>query len=67
MRSDRCQELFTQLSDRVALIPLRDDPIAGLRDAVGDAFEGKPVAEIKREARDATREDAVAAFTEPQA
>nr|WP_218818918.1 hypothetical protein [Halorubrum vacuolatum] len=51
----------------MALIPLRDDPIAGLRDAVGDAFEGKPVAEIKREARDATREDAVAAFTEPQA
>ncbi|PGF15421.1 hypothetical protein CP556_04270 [Natrinema sp. CBA1119] len=42
-----------ELDDRVELIPLRDEPIEGLRDAVGDAFDGKSIDEIKREARDA--------------
>lgn len=55
-----------ELTDRVELIPLQDDPIAGLRDAVGDAFEGKSVAEIKREARGAARENAIAEHTESQ-
>lgn len=48
-----------ELKDRVELIPLKDDPIEGLRDAIGDAFEGKSVEEIKRESREAAREDAV--------
>lgn len=48
-----------ELKDRVELIPLKDDPIEGLRDAVGDAFEGKSIEEIKRESREAAREDAV--------
>lgn len=48
-----------ELDDRVELIPLKDDPIEGLRDAVGDAFEGKSIAEIKREARRAARQDAI--------
>lgn len=55
---------IVELADRVELIPLQDDPIEGLRDAVGDAFEGKSVAEIKREARDAAREDAIAELSE---
>jgi len=55
---------IVELADRVELIPLQDDPIAGLRDAVGDAFEGRSVAEIKRDARDAAREDTVAEFGE---
>ena len=50
---------IVELPDRVELIPLQDDPVEGLRDAVGDAFEGKSVAEIKRDARDAAREDAI--------
>ncbi|NGM67422.1 AbrB/MazE/SpoVT family DNA-binding domain-containing protein [Natronolimnobius sp. AArcel1] len=48
-----------ELEDRVELIPLADDPIDGLREAVGDAFNDKSIAEIKREARTAAREDAV--------
>lgn len=53
-----------ELQDRVELIPLDDDPIEGLRDAVGDAFDGKSIAEIKREARAAAREDAETDVTE---
>ncbi|AFZ74783.1 AbrB/MazE/SpoVT family DNA-binding domain-containing protein [Natronobacterium gregoryi] len=48
-----------ELDDRVELIPLADDPIEGLRNAVGDAFDDKSIAEIKREAREAAREDAL--------
>ena len=42
-----------ELDDRIELIPLRDDPIEGLRDAIGDAFDGKSIGEIKRETSDA--------------
>lgn len=48
-----------ELDDRVELIPLKDDPLEGLRDAVGDAFDDKSIAEIKREAREAARDDAI--------
>ncbi|OLZ41848.1 hypothetical protein A6E15_13030 [Natrinema saccharevitans] len=48
-----------ELEDRIELIPLNDDPIEGLRDAVGDAFDGKSIDEIKREAREAARTDAI--------
>lgn len=51
------------LDDRVELIPLKDDPIEGLRDAIGDAFEEKTIAEIKQEAREAAREDAIEEVT----
>lgn len=45
---------IVELRDRIELIPLGDDPVAGFRDAVGDAFEDHDLAEI----RDAAREDA---------
>ncbi|ELY70879.1 AbrB/MazE/SpoVT family DNA-binding domain-containing protein [Natrinema versiforme] len=48
-----------ELDDRVELIPLNDDPIEGLRDAVGDAFDGTSIDEIKREAREGARDDAM--------
>lgn len=51
------------LDDRVELIPLKDDPIEGLRDVVGDAFDGESIDEIKREARDAAQEDAIEEVT----
>lgn len=53
-----------ELEDRVELIPLKDDPIEGLRDAVGDAFDDKSIEEIKRESREAAREDATDDVTE---
>ncbi|WP_081443483.1 hypothetical protein [Haloterrigena turkmenica] len=42
-----------ELSDRVELIPLNDDPIEGFRDAIGDAFEDESIAEIERASREA--------------
>ncbi|MCL9812411.1 AbrB/MazE/SpoVT family DNA-binding domain-containing protein [Natranaeroarchaeum aerophilus] len=44
-----------ELEDRIELIPIEEDPIKGLREAVGDAFEGKSMHEIKQEAREAAR------------
>lgn len=45
-----------ELNDRVELIPLADDPIAGLREAVGDAFDDRSIGEIKRESRARVRD-----------
>ncbi|MCU4744548.1 AbrB/MazE/SpoVT family DNA-binding domain-containing protein [Halobacteria archaeon AArc-m2/3/4] len=53
-----------ELRDRVELIPLNDDPVEGLRNAVGDAFDDKSIVEIKRESREAAREDAIDDVTE---
>ena len=50
---------IVELDDRVELIPLRDDPVDGLRDAVGDAFAGTPITDIKAAACDAARDHAV--------
>jgi len=57
---------IVELDDRVELIPLKEDPVEGLRDAIGDAFDGKSIAEVKQEARDAAREDAIQEVTEPE-
>jgi bifunctional DNA-binding transcriptional regulator/antitoxin component of YhaV-PrlF toxin-antitoxin module len=48
-----------ELKDRIELIPLKEDPIVGLRNAVGDAFDEKPIEEIKRKSREAAQEDAI--------
>lgn len=47
-----------ELNDRVELIPLDDDPVQGLRSAVGDAFDGKSIAQIKRDVREGAIKDA---------
>ena len=52
-----------ELDDRVKLIPLREDPIGGLRAAVGDAFDEKSITEIKREVREAAHADAIEEVT----
>lgn len=43
---------IVELPSHVALFPVDEDPLDGLRDAVGDAFEGKDGAELKEEARE---------------
>jgi bifunctional DNA-binding transcriptional regulator/antitoxin component of YhaV-PrlF toxin-antitoxin module len=41
---------------RVVLIPVDDDPLGAVRDAVGGQLAGRSVAELKRETRTAVRE-----------
>lgn len=57
---------LVELDDRVEMIPIDDDPVEGLRNAVGDAFDDKSVAEIKREARNAARADALQDATDAE-
>ncbi|MDL0121124.1 AbrB/MazE/SpoVT family DNA-binding domain-containing protein [Halobacterium salinarum] len=57
---------IVELDDRVELLPLKDDPLEGLRDAIGDAFDGRSIAEIKQAARDDAREYAIEEVTEAQ-
>jgi bifunctional DNA-binding transcriptional regulator/antitoxin component of YhaV-PrlF toxin-antitoxin module len=45
------------LPSRIVLVPVDDDPLEAVREAVGDVFEGKTATELKREARDAAREE----------
>lgn len=44
---------IVELPSHVALFPVDEDPLEGLREAVGDAFEGRETDELKREAREA--------------
>ena len=45
------------LPSRIVLVPLDEDPLQAVRDAIGDTFEGKSVAELKEEARAAARDE----------
>jgi hypothetical protein len=47
-----------EYSDHIELVPVDDDPVEGLREAVGDAFEGKSVGELRDEAEELAREEA---------
>jgi bifunctional DNA-binding transcriptional regulator/antitoxin component of YhaV-PrlF toxin-antitoxin module len=47
------QYRIVELPSHVALFPVDEDPLEGLRAAVGDAFEGEDVAELKEDAREA--------------
>lgn len=42
------------LRDRIELIPLVEDPVQGLQEAVGNAFNGTSVEEIRHTAREET-------------
>lgn len=52
---DRFGERYriVELPSHVALFPVDEDPVAGLRDAVGDAVEGETVDDLKAAAREA--------------
>jgi len=43
---------IVELPTHVALFPVDDDPLSGLQDAVGDAFEGEDVSSLKSAARE---------------
>lgn len=51
---------IVDLPSRIVLVPVDEEPLEAVRDAVGDAFDGKSPAELKREARAGIRADAVA-------
>jgi bifunctional DNA-binding transcriptional regulator/antitoxin component of YhaV-PrlF toxin-antitoxin module len=55
---DRHGERFrvVDLPSRVVLIPVDDDPLGAVRDAVGGQLAGRSVAELERETRTAVRE-----------
>ncbi|KAB1197870.1 MULTISPECIES: AbrB/MazE/SpoVT family DNA-binding domain-containing protein [Haloferax] len=48
---------IVELPSHVALFPVDDDPLEGLREAVGDAFEETDADELKEEARRAISEE----------
>ena len=48
---------IVEFPTHVALFPVDENPLEGIRTAVGDAFEGSDVDELKREARDAIARD----------
>ncbi|TKX66141.1 hypothetical protein [Halorubrum californiense] len=47
------QYRIVELPSHVALFPVDEDPIAGLRAAVGDAFRETKAADLKADAREA--------------
>ncbi|WP_372911737.1 AbrB/MazE/SpoVT family DNA-binding domain-containing protein [Salinigranum sp.] len=56
---DRFGEKYriVELPSHVALFPVDDDPLEGLREAVGDTFEGTDADELKEQARQAVSEE----------
>ncbi|QSG01385.1 AbrB/MazE/SpoVT family DNA-binding domain-containing protein [Natranaeroarchaeum sulfidigenes] len=46
------QYRIVELPSHVALFPVDEDPIEGLREAVGDAFEDEDATELKAKARE---------------
>jgi len=49
---------IVELPSHVALFPVDDDPLEGIRTAVGDAFEGERVDDLKERARASIAESA---------
>ena len=47
------QYRIVELPNHVALFPVDEDPLEGLRAAVGDAFEGADADELKADVREA--------------
>jgi bifunctional DNA-binding transcriptional regulator/antitoxin component of YhaV-PrlF toxin-antitoxin module len=56
---DRFGEKYriVKLPSHVALFPVDDDPLEGIREAVGDAFEGTNADGLKEDARRAISEE----------
>lgn len=56
---------IVELPSHVALFPVDEDPVEGLREAVGDAFEGADADELKTDARSAITQEVEAEQQEP--
>lgn len=53
---------IVEYEDRLELIPIDQDPLQAVREAAGDAFEGKSIEELREGAREQAKEDAEAGF-----
>jgi len=51
-----------EYEDRLELIPIDDKPLQAIREAAGDAFEGKSIDELRKRAREQAKKDAEAGF-----
>lgn len=49
---------IVEFPSHVALFPVDEDPLEGVREAVGDAFEGEDAATLKERARERIGEEA---------
>ena len=53
---------LVEYDDRIELIPIDEEPLQAVREAAGDAFEGKSIEELREAAREQAKEDAEAGF-----
>ena len=51
-----------EYEDRLELIPIDEEPLQAIREAAGDAFEEKSIAELRDDARTQATQDARAGF-----
>jgi hypothetical protein len=57
---DRYGERFHVVTyrDHIEFVPIDEDPLEGLREAVGDAFDGESVEDLREKGRQAASEEA---------
>jgi len=51
---------IVELPSHVALLPVAEDPLSAVEDAVGDSLEGTPADKLKADARRKAREEIAA-------
>ncbi len=49
-----------EYEDRLELIPIDENPLQAIRDAAGDAFEGKSIDELRKGGKEQAKKDAEA-------
>jgi hypothetical protein len=53
---------LVEYEDRIELIPIDEGPLQAVREAAGDAFEGKSLEELREVAREQAKADAKTGF-----
>jgi hypothetical protein len=46
-----------EYEDRLELVPIDEDPLAAVREEVGDAFEGRSIEELREEAIERAKQE----------